>query len=102
MIMVVFSTNFTMLFIGIFLFGVSAGMYFPSASAILSASVPVTWVGTAMGIFGLLEDVGWMIGPAVGGLLLNYWPIQSPFVFAAIVATLGLPLYLVGKRRGYL
>ena len=85
--------------VGVFLFATGAGMYFPSVSAILSESVPVTWVGTAMGIYGLLEDVGWMIGPAVGGLLLNYWSLQSPFVFGGIVALLGVPLFLWGRRR---
>jgi predicted MFS family arabinose efflux permease len=39
-----------------------------------------------------------MIGPAVGGLLLNYWDLQAPFVFGAIAALLGIPLYFVGKR----
>ena len=73
-------------------------MYFPSVSAILSERVPATWIGTAMGIYGLLEDVGWMIGPAVGGLLLNYWDLKAPFIFGAIAALFGIPLYYVGKR----
>ena len=47
---------------------------------------------------GLLEDVGWMIGPAVGGWLLNYWDLRAPFIFGAIAALLGIPLYYVGKR----
>jgi MFS family permease len=102
MILVALSSDFTMLFIAVFIFAIAASMYFPSVTAILSASVPVTWVGTSMGIYGFLEDVGWMIGPAAGGLLLNYWAIQSPFVFGAIVASLGMPLYFWGKRRGLL
>jgi len=101
MIVVAISRDYTMLLISIFIFSTGAAMYFPSVSAILAESVPVTWVGTAMGIFGLLEDVGWMIGPAVGGLLLNSWSIQSPFVFGGVVALLGIPLYSWGKRKGY-
>jgi len=95
---VVISRDFTMLLISVGLFAVGAGMYFPTVSAILSENVPVTWVGTAMGIYGLLEDVGWMIGPAVGGLLLNSWDLQAPFLFGAIIALLGVPLYFIGKR----
>lgn len=99
MIVVAISRDYAMLLISVFLFSSGAGMYFPSVSAILAERVPVTWVGTAMGIYGLLEDVGWMIGPAVAGLLLNYWGLQSPFVFGGIVALLGIPLFLWGRRR---
>jgi len=99
MIVTAISRDFTMLMIGIFIFSTGASMYFPSVSAILAESVPATWIGTAMGIFGFLEDVGWMIGPAVGGLFLNSWGLQSPFVFGGVVALLGVPLFLWGKRR---
>jgi DHA1 family quinolone resistance protein-like MFS transporter len=92
------SRDFTMILISVFFFAAGAGMYFPSVSAILSERVPATWVGTAMGIYGLLEDVGWMIGPAVGGWLLNYWNLDAPFIFGGIAALLGIPLYYVGKR----
>ena len=96
--LVAISHDYTMLLISIFMFELGSGMYFPSASAILAESVPVTWVGTAMGIYGLMEDVGWMIGHAAGGLLLNYWSIRSPFVFGAIVSFLAVPLFLWGRR----
>jgi len=98
MFAVAISRDFTMLLISVFLFAMGASMYFPSVSAILSERVPVTWIGTAMGIYGLLEDVGWMIGPAVGGLLLNYWNLDAPFIFGGIAALLGIPLYFVGKK----
>jgi MFS family permease len=98
MFAVAISRDFTMMLISVFLFATGAGMYFPSVSAILSERVPATWIGTAMGIYGLLEDVGWMIGPLVGGWLLNYWDLQAPFIFGAITALFGIPLYYVGKR----
>jgi DHA1 family quinolone resistance protein-like MFS transporter len=98
MVAVVVSRNFGMLLFSTGLFAIGAGMYFPTVSAILSENVPVIWIGTAMGIYGLLEDVGWMIGPAVGGLLLNTWDLQAPFLFGAIVTLLGVPLYYLGRR----
>jgi len=99
MIVVVISRDYTVLLISVFLFAIGTGMCFPSIAAILAENVPITWVGTATGIYGVLEDVGWMIGPAFGGLLLNYWGLQSPFVFGAIVAALGIPLYMWGRRK---
>jgi DHA1 family quinolone resistance protein-like MFS transporter len=98
MFAVVISRNFTMMLVSVFIFAMGQGMYFPSVSAILSERVPATWIGTAMGIYGLLEDVGWMIGPAVGGWLLNYWDLQAPFIFGGVAALLGIPLYFVGRR----
>jgi len=98
MVTVVFSRSYPMLLLSVFLYAIGAGMYFPSVSAILADNVPVSWVGTAMGIYGLLEDVGWMIGPAVGGLLLNYWDIRSPFVLSALVALLAIPLFAWGRK----
>jgi MFS family permease len=99
MIVVVISRDYTMLLLSVFLFAIGTGMCFPSIAAILAESVPITWVGTATGIYGVLEDVGWMIGPAVGGLLLNYGGLQSPFVFGAITASVGIPLFLWGRRK---
>jgi len=63
--------------------------------------VPVSWVGTAMGIYGLLEDVGWLLGPAIAGLLLNYWSVPSTFVFSGLSASLGVPLSC-GVSKKYL
>jgi MFS family permease len=93
------SRNFAMLLMGMFILAASSGMYFPIISAILSERVPVNVVGAATGIYGLSEAIGWMIGPAVGGWLLNYWTLQSPFAFAALTASLGIPLFFWGRRK---
>lgn len=98
MLMVVISHDFTMLMISLLLFALSNAMYFSSVSALLAENVPVVFVGTAMGIYGLLEDLGWMAGPAIGGLLLSSWDIHSPFLFSAAFSTLGVPIFLMGRR----
>lgn len=93
------SYSFGMLLASMVVFAVGMAMYFTSVSAVLAASVPIVWVGTATGIYGLLEDLGWMIGPAVGGWLLGAYSIHTPFMFGAFAAALGVPLYLWGRRR---
>ena len=98
MLMVAISHDFTLLVISLLLFALSNAMYFSSVSALLAENVPVVFVGTAMGIYGLLEDLGWMAGPAVGGLLLTTWDIHSPFLFSAAFSTLGVPIFLWGRR----
>jgi len=97
--MIAISFSYTLLLVSLVIFAFGMAMYFTSVSAILAESVPVIWVGTAMGIYGLLEDVGWMIGPAVGGWLLNYGSIHTPFAFSAVVAAFGVPLFLWGRRK---
>ena len=98
MFMVAISHNFSLLAISLLLFAGSNAMYFSSVSALLAENVPVVFVGTAMGIYGLLEDLGWMAGPAVGGLLLSTWDIHSPFLFSAAFSSFGIPLFLWGRR----
>ncbi len=93
------SYSFGMLLASMVIFAVGMAMYFTSVSAVLAASVPIVWVGTATGIYGLMEDLGWMIGPAVGGWLLGAYSIHAPFTFGAFAAALGVPLYLWGRRR---
>jgi len=93
------SQSYTLLMASTVLYAIGGAMYFPTVSAILSENVPVSWVGTAMGIYGLLEDVGWLLGPAIAGLLLNYWSVPSTFVFSGLSASLGIPLFLWGKQK---
>jgi len=83
------SYSFGMLLASMVIFAVGMAMYFTSVSAVLAASVPIVWVGTATGIYGLMEDLGWMIGPAVGGWLLGAYSIHAPFTFGAFAAALG-------------
>ena len=39
-----------------------------------------------MGIYGLLEDVGWMLGPLIGGFLWETIGDKAPFMMAGIIA----------------
>jgi len=94
-----FSHSYGMLLGSMVIFAFGMAMYFTSVSATLAESVPVIWVGTATGIYGLMEDVGWAIGPAVGGWLLTAYSIHTPFTFSAFAAALGVPLYLWGRHR---
>ncbi len=52
-----------------------------------------------MGIFGFMEDIGWMIGPAVGGLLWVSWSKPVTFIFAGIVALISLPFVIMGRNK---
>jgi len=93
------STTYAMLVVSVLLLSCASSLYFPTVTAMLAERIPVHWTGTAMGIYGLLEDVGWIIGPAVGGILWTTVGMRSPFVLGALVLVLAIPFFQVGIRR---
>ncbi|MFW9955012.1 MAG: MFS transporter [Candidatus Thorarchaeota archaeon] len=66
---------------------VSAG-FFPAANAYVSDVTSIENRGAAMGYLSMGSMVGFVIGPAIGGVLAEYLGVRIPFIVAAI-ATLG-------------
>jgi MFS family permease len=93
------SGSYTWLVASVLLFAVGSAIYGPTATALLSQNVPVFWTGTAMGIFGFMEDIGWMIGPSVGGLLWVSISKPSAFWFAGLIALLAIPVVYFAKNH---
>jgi MFS family permease len=96
---IAYSGSYMMLLVTVILFALGSAIYLPLGTAILSQSIPVFWTGTAMGIYGFMEDVGWMIGPAIGGVLWVSWSQHAPFLFAGCVALVSIPLLIIGRHR---
>jgi MFS family permease len=48
--------------------GMVAAAYLPSARALITDAIPVTNRGEAFGLFSAFMNVGWLLGPAIGGL----------------------------------
>jgi len=96
---IAFSRSYLMLVASVIIFSLGSAIYLPLGAALLSQSIPVFWTGTAMGIYGLMEDFGWMIGPAIGGMLWEGWSQQATFIFASIMALVGIPVILLVRRR---
>lgn len=91
------SKGYLGLILSMLVFSLGASIYSPTVTALLSQSVPVHWTGTAMGIFGFMEDVGWMIGPSVGGLFWVGINQPSAFWFATFITMLTIPLSYLAK-----
>ncbi len=83
----------------VLLFAGGSAIYFPAITAILSHSVPVSWTGTAMGIFGFMEDLGWMIGPAIGGILWVSLSKSSTFWVSGLAVFAAIPLAYYVKNK---
>ncbi|MHA7128280.1 MFS transporter [Algoriphagus namhaensis] len=78
-------------FVGGFLFlrfmhGFSAGFTPTGASAYVADIVPFQKRGEAMGIQSLFGSMGMAAGPAIGGWVATFWPIDVLFYLSAFTA----------------
>jgi MFS family permease len=77
--------------------GMVAAAFLPSARALIADAVPAEKRGEAYGIFSAFFNGGFLLGPALGGLIggLGYTP---PFIGAALFRLVALALVLVMIR----
>jgi MFS family permease len=77
---IAFSRSYAMLIVGVI--GESAGsaIFSPAAVSLLSDTMPLHWQSTAMGIYGGCEDLGMVIGSAVGGLVWSSLGSKATFL----------------------
>ncbi|NHJ13365.1 MAG: MFS transporter [Candidatus Thorarchaeota archaeon] len=68
---------------------VSAGFY-PAANAFVSDVTDPENRGTAMGYLSMGNMVGFVLGPALGGILAQFLGIRLPFIVAGLVTLLTL------------
>ena len=85
--------------------GVGAGLVYGSAPAIVTLSVLPSARGRGLGLLNLSMALGFAVGPAVGGILVEKfgWPwiylFRVPLaVFLAVGATVWLPPVRTGER----
>lgn len=74
------STNLNMLIIGRIIQGVGGGPFMPLSQAILLQVYPKEKHGVAMGIFSIAVMVSAIMGPAIGGYLVDNFSWQALFI----------------------
>lgn len=72
------------LFVGRLIAGITGASFGP-ANAILADVTPPEKRGATFGLMGAAFGVGFIIGPAIGGLLADFGP-RAPFIAAAVLA----------------
>lgn len=92
-LLVIISNSFPLLLIGRGIQGFGAGGIFPVASAVIGDTVPKEKQGTALGWIGAVFGLAFIIGPILGGILLQFgWKwifiINIPFAIIIIFYTL--------------
>jgi multidrug resistance protein len=81
-----FSNSLWMTFLARAIEGIAAGAVFPSAISLLSDLTTERQRGKAMGLFSMMFSMGFMLGPAVGGIAAAV-SVQTAF-FVAVALTL--------------
>jgi MFS family permease len=83
------SSTYAVLMIFVVTFSLSFALFGPAAVALLSESVPKNRQGTAIGIYGVFEDVGMILGSSLGGFLWEKWSPMATFLSGSIAAAVG-------------
>lgn len=81
-----FAPTITWLFIGRLIAGITGATYGP-VNAIVADVTPPEKRGATFGLIGAAFGAGFILGPAIGGLLSGFGP-RAPFVAAAVLAIL--------------
>jgi len=98
------STSFETLLIGRAIQGFGAGGIFPVASAFIGDTFPPEKRGGALGLIGSVWGLSGLLGPILGGLLLNYgwqWLFIINIPIAALVIALGFKILPQSKKENY-
>lgn len=74
------------LFVGRIVAGIAGAVYGP-ANAVLADVTPPEKRGATFGLMGAAFGIGFILGPALGGLLATFGP-RAPFIAAAVLAGL--------------
>jgi len=99
---VAFAESFPWLIVFVVIHSLGMAMFSPAALSLLSNSVPLQRQNTAMGLYGVCEIIGAIIGSALGGFVWSGWGPQVTFLMGTVAATLGAVICfgLAGEKAG--
>lgn len=82
-----------------FLQGIGAAMLQSSSRALAAESVPENLAGRAQGYMTTAHHVGFIIGPSIGGLMIDYLSWRWSFFFLVPIGICGMLLTLLNVKR---
>jgi len=94
-----FSHTVLQLIVARFVQGVGGAMLQSSSRALASESVTENLAGRAQGYMTTAHHVGFILGPSIGGLMIDYFNWRWSFFLLAPVGFAGMVLALVNLKR---
>ncbi|WP_066854462.1 MFS transporter [Halodesulfovibrio spirochaetisodalis] len=93
------TTTYTQLQLGLFLFGLSAGLYFPSGMTTLASLVEKNDLSKAFSIHELAPNLAFITAPFIAELLLNVTDWRGCMQYVGI-ASMGLAVFFALTGKG--
>ncbi|MCL4509078.1 MAG: MFS transporter [Chloroflexi bacterium] len=92
------TVSFVLLLVLSAIFGLGWGSVTPSTTALIADLCKESQLGSAMGVFGSIWDVGHATGPILAGVLIGFWSFAPAFSVIAAVILLGALLFAFTVR----
>ena len=67
------------------LLGISQAIIFPATIALVAKQIKLTSLGTSLGIVGTFQNLGKVLGPIIGGILLAKFEFQMTFLILSAI-----------------
>jgi EmrB/QacA subfamily drug resistance transporter len=99
-LIVAVSQSYTLVLVGRAVQGFGAGGIFPVATAVIGDTFPPEKRGSALGLIGAVFGVAFLLGPIIGGLLLNanwHWLFYINLPIALVIVILALRILPVNR-----
>ncbi|MGB7949638.1 MAG: MFS transporter, partial [Candidatus Binatia bacterium] len=93
------SLNVTQLIVSRFVQGVGGAMLQSSSRALAAESVPEELAGRAQGYMTTAHHVGFILGPSIGGFMIDYLSWRWSFFLLVPIGLCGTLLSLAGLKR---
>ena len=82
------------------LLGISQAIIFPATIALAAKQIKSTSLGTSLGIVGTFQNLGKVLGPIIGGILLAKFEFQITFlILSAILFTTAFLLAMKSQKK---
>lgn len=93
-----FTTTVGMLIVVRVVHGLAAAAFYPAASAMVVDIAPKEKLGEALGLFTTGTQLGSLLGPSLGGFLLENYSFRAAFAGSAAISIAGL-LFALSKLK---
>jgi len=92
--LVIISGNFWLLLLVMMLRGFGRGTTSPPLTAMFSNVVPSSHRTKGMGVFNSFQNVGLVVGSAIGGFLYDLNSPETPFIACGVLGLIGVLWFL--------